>query len=33
MMESNMDIYVEDRPWGKFEKYVENKKCMSKLFI
>jgi mannose-6-phosphate isomerase-like protein (cupin superfamily) len=30
MMESNMDIYVEDRPWGKFEKYVENKKCTVK---
>ncbi len=29
-MESNMDIYVEDRPWGKFEKYVENQKCTVK---
>ena len=29
-MESNMDIYVEDRPWGRFEKYVENKKCTVK---
>ena len=29
MMKSNMDIYVEDRPWGKFEKYVENKNKFS----
>ena len=25
-----MNIYVEDRPWGKFEKYVENEKCTVK---
>lgn len=29
-----MDIYVEDRPWGKFERYIENEKCTVKtLFI
>ncbi len=25
-----MDIYVEDRPWGKFERYIENEKCTVK---
>ena len=30
MTESDMNIYVEDRPWGKFEKYVENEKCTVK---
>ncbi|MBA3977535.1 MAG: phosphomannose isomerase type II C-terminal cupin domain [Nitrosopumilus sp.] len=26
-----MDVYVEDRPWGKFEKYIENEKCTVKI--
>ncbi len=26
-----MDVYVEDRPWGKFERYVENEKCTVKI--
>ncbi len=26
-----MDVYVEERPWGKFEKFVENQKCTVKL--
>lgn len=26
-----MDIYTEERPWGKFEKFVENKNCTVKL--
>jgi mannose-6-phosphate isomerase-like protein (cupin superfamily) len=26
-----MDIYVEERPWGKFEKYIENQKCTVKV--
>lgn len=26
-----MDVYVEERPWGKFEKYIENQKCTVKL--
>ncbi|MGN6614955.1 MAG: phosphomannose isomerase type II C-terminal cupin domain [Candidatus Nitrosocosmicus sp.] len=30
MIESKMDIYIEDRPWGKFERYVENEKCTVK---
>ena len=29
-MESSKDIYIEDRPWGKFEKYVENERCTVK---
>jgi mannose-6-phosphate isomerase-like protein (cupin superfamily) len=29
-MESIKDIYIEDRPWGKFEKYVENERCTVK---
>lgn len=30
MIENKMDIYIEDRPWGKFERYVENEKCTVK---
>ena len=26
-----MDVYVEERPWGKFEKYIENEKCTVKI--
>ena len=26
-----MDVYVEDRPWGKFERYIENEKCTVKI--
>ncbi len=26
-----MNIYSEDRPWGKFEKFHENKPCTVKL--
>ncbi|MDQ4074167.1 MAG: phosphomannose isomerase type II C-terminal cupin domain [Thermoproteota archaeon] len=26
-----MDVYVEERPWGKFEKYIENQKCTVKI--
>jgi len=26
-----MDKYTEERPWGKFEKYVENEVCTVKL--
>jgi mannose-1-phosphate guanylyltransferase len=26
-----MEIYSEDRPWGKFEKFHENKPCTIKL--
>jgi len=26
-----MDKYTEKRPWGKFEKYIENKDCTVKL--
>jgi mannose-6-phosphate isomerase-like protein (cupin superfamily) len=26
-----MDIYIEDRPWGKFERYIENEKCTVKI--
>lgn len=26
-----MNIYYEDRPWGKFEKFHENKPCTVKL--
>ncbi len=26
-----MDIYVEDRPWGKFERYIKNEKCTVKI--
>ena len=26
-----MEIYEEIRPWGKFEKFVENQKCTVKL--
>jgi mannose-6-phosphate isomerase-like protein (cupin superfamily) len=26
-----MDVYSEDRPWGKFEKFHENKLCTVKL--
>lgn len=25
-----MDVYVEDGPWGKFKRYVENEKCTVK---
>ena len=25
-----IDIYEEERPWGKFEKFVENKNCTVK---
>jgi mannose-6-phosphate isomerase len=25
-----MDIYIENRPWGKFERYIENEKCTVK---
>ena len=25
-----MEIYIENRPWGKFERYVENQKCTVK---
>jgi mannose-6-phosphate isomerase len=28
---SVMEIYSEDRPWGKFEKFHENKPCTVKL--
>ncbi len=30
-MVREMDVYVEDRPWGKFEKFVENEKCTVKI--
>jgi mannose-6-phosphate isomerase len=30
MIKNKMDIYIEDRPWGKFERYVENEKCTVK---
>ena len=26
-----IEIYEEERPWGKFEKFVENQKCTVKL--
>ena len=26
-----MDVYSEDRPWGRFEKFHENKLCTVKL--
>lgn len=26
-----MEVYSEDRPWGKFEKFHENKPCTVKL--
>src|SRR5690349_12909478 len=26
-----IDVYVEERPWGKFEKFIENQKCTVKL--
>ena len=26
-----MDVYVEERPWGKFEKFIENEKCTVKI--
>lgn len=26
-----MNIYSEERPWGKFEKFVENQTCTVKL--
>ncbi len=26
-----MDVYVEDRPWGRFERYIENEKCTVKI--
>lgn len=26
-----IDVYEEERPWGKFEKFIENKKCTVKL--
>jgi mannose-1-phosphate guanylyltransferase len=26
-----MDVYSEDRPWGKFEKFHENQPCTVKL--
>ncbi len=25
-----MDVYIENRPWGKFERYIENEKCTVK---
>lgn len=28
---SSMNIYSEERPWGKFEKFHENKPCTIKL--
>jgi hypothetical protein len=31
MMDKMIDVYVEERPWGKFEKFVENQKCTVKL--
>jgi len=31
MMDKMIDIYEEERPWGKFEKFVENQKCTVKL--
>jgi mannose-6-phosphate isomerase len=24
-------MYIEERPWGKFEKYIENQKCTVKI--
>jgi mannose-6-phosphate isomerase len=26
-----IDVYTEERPWGWFEKFVENQKCTVKL--
>lgn len=26
-----IEVYEENRPWGKFEKFVENEKCTVKL--
>ena len=31
MMVCFMDVYVEDGPWGKFERYVENEKYTVKI--
>ena len=28
-----MDKYIEERPWGKFEKYVNNQTCTVKLLF
>ncbi len=30
-MPSELDVYVEERPWGKFEKYIDNQKCTVKI--
>lgn len=26
-----IEVYEEERPWGKFEKFIENQKCTVKL--
>lgn len=26
-----IDVYEEERPWGKFEKFIQNQKCTVKL--
>jgi mannose-6-phosphate isomerase-like protein (cupin superfamily) len=26
-----IDLYIENRPWGKFERYVKNEKCTIKI--
>jgi mannose-6-phosphate isomerase len=30
-MRDNMDVYVEERPWGKFERCIKNEKCTVKI--
>ncbi len=31
MLDKMIENYEENRPWGKFEKFVENQKCTVKL--